>query len=154
MVLRAGLPLVRKWENCCLEAFQPVLGDPWTIGWGRTLDVKQGDICTQDQADTWLYEEYDEAQEIVLNAVKSDLTDNQLGAMTSFVYNVGPGIPGEKDGFVHLITGGPSHMLIYANRQDWKNCSGQFPLWVMAHGVTLLGLVNRRKDEQALFNTR
>lgn len=150
-MVRAGLPLVKKYEQCRLTAFIPVPGDPWTLGWGRTKGIVEGQTCTQDEADSWIIDDYDEAQEIVLNAVTSDLTDNQLGALTSFVYNVGPGIPSVKDGFCHLITGGPSHLLIYANRGDWKNCAGQFSLWVHAHGITLLGLVNRRKDEAALF---
>ncbi len=150
---RAGLPLVKKWEQCRLQAFQPVPGDPWTLGWGRTKDVKPGDWCTQAQADQWVIDDYDENQEIVLNAVTADLNDKQLGALTSFLYNVGPGIPGVKDGFCHLITGGPSHLLIYCNRSDFASAALEFPKWSVAHGVHLLGLFNRRKDEQALFTS-
>ena len=94
IIIRAGLPIIKKWETCRLTAFQPVPGDPWTLGWGRTKDIVEGQTCTQDEADQWLLDDYDEKQEIVLNAVNADLKDNQLGALTSFVYNVGPGIPG------------------------------------------------------------
>lgn len=151
MSARAGMPLVKKWEKCRLGAFLPTLTDPWTIGWGHTKDVKEGDICTQAQADAWLLQEYDEAEAAVLQAVTTALNDNQLGALTSFVYNVGPGIPGVKDGFCHLKDGGQSHLLRYCNLPSFTDAANQFPLWDRAGGVVLLGLVNRRNDERALF---
>lgn len=151
MSARAGLPLVKKWENCRLEAFQPTPTDPWTIGWGHTKDVKEGDTCTQTQADAWLLQEYDDAEAAVLQALTTHLNDNQIGALTSFMYNVGPGIAGEKDGLCHLKNGGESHLLRYCNLPSFIDAANQFPLWDRAGGVVLLGLINRRNDERALF---
>lgn len=151
MSKRAGLPLVKKWEGCRLTAFKPIPTDPWTLAWGRTLNVHEGDTCTQAQADQWVNDEYDQAEEQVLNAVTTDLTDNQLGALASFIYNVGLGIPGKKDGFLHLIGGGASHLMIYCNRGDFESAANEFPKWAHAGGVTLLGLLKRRNDEKALF---
>lgn len=149
---RNGLPIVKKYEGCNLAAYQDSVGI-WTIGWGHTGDVQDGDYCTQEQADQWLNDDYDQAQQIVLDNVTTDLTDNQLGALTSFVYNIGEGCTGKKDGFVHLITGGPSHLLIYCNRGDFSSAADQFLSWEKAGGVVLLGLQRRRIEERALFLT-
>lgn len=151
MIARAGIPLVKKYEQCRLKAFIPVPGDPWTIGWGRTHNVHENDECSQDQADQWLIEEYDQAEAAVLGAVNVHLTDNQLGALTSFAYNVGTGSEGHKDGLIHLKNGGQSHLLIYTNRGDFDLAADEFPKWASAHGVLLLGLKRRRDEERALF---
>lgn len=149
---RAGLKIIKKYEGCKLAAYL-CPASIWTIGYGHTFNVHEGDTCTQAQADQWLNEDYDQAEEQVLNAVTTDLTDNQLGALASFVYNVGLGVPGEKDGFLHVIGGGPSHLLIYCNRGEFDLAADQFPLWDKAAGVVLLGLYNRRMDEKGLFRT-
>lgn len=149
--VRAGLPLVKKFEQCRLQAFKPIPTDPFTIGWGRTAGVQEGDTCTQDEADQWLLDDYDTAQEEVLKAIHVDLSDNQIGALTSFVYNVGPGHEGHKDGLVHLKAGGSSHLLIYTNRQEWDQAADEFPKWSKAGGVVLMGLMRRRMEEKALF---
>ncbi len=151
MTDRAGLPIVKKWEQCRLKAFKPIPSDPWTLGWGRTHGIMEGDTCTQAEADQWLLEDYDESEGIVRHAVTVDLTDNQLGALTSFVYNVGPGSEGHHDGLCHLKSGGQSHLLIYTNRSDFRAAAEQFPSWAKAGGVVLLGLLHRRNDEKDLF---
>lgn len=153
MTERAGLDLIKKYEKCRLKAFIPVAGDPWTIGWGRTHNVNEGDECTQEQADEWLLEEYDQGEAEVLGATTVHLTDNQLGALTSFIYNVGSGSEGHKDGLIHLKNGGQSHLLIYTNRSDFDLAADEFPKWASAHGVVLLGLKRRRDEERALFLT-
>jgi lysozyme len=152
MTARAGLPIIKEFEGCRHNAYLDSTGIP-TIGYGHTEGVKMGDVCTQEQADAWLIDNYDQAEDIVKNAVSGyvELNDNQLGALTSFVYNVGAGETGRKDGLVHLVSGGPSHLLIYTRRQDWKNAADQFLSWDRAGGVVLLGLQRRRAAERALF---
>ncbi len=149
----AGLKLIKDFEECRLEAFKPTPTDPWTIGWGHTDGVKEGDTCTQAAADDLLLQDLDDAERIVVCYVTQQLTDNQFAALVSFVYNVGPGVPGRKDGFVHLIGGGPSSLLRYLNRGEYDLAADEFPKWDRAGGRELPGLKRRRLAEQALFNT-
>ena len=40
-----GLSLIKKFEGCKLEAYKCSAG-VWTIGYGHTAGVKEGDVCT------------------------------------------------------------------------------------------------------------
>lgn len=137
----AAVALVKQSENCCLEAFKPVEKDPWTIGWGRTKGVSEGDTCTQEQADAWLVEDMQEAVDAVLRLVTVNLTQGQFAALVDFVYNEGAG------NFAH------STLLKYINHNDMGLAAEEFPKWVYAHGKVLGGLVTRRLREQALFRS-
>lgn len=46
-----AIKLIMGFEGCRLIAYKCPAGI-WTIGWGETLGVKEGDIWTQDQADS------------------------------------------------------------------------------------------------------
>ena len=45
-----GIQLIKKFEGCKLEAYQDAVGI-WTIAYGRIKEVKEGDTCSQEQAD-------------------------------------------------------------------------------------------------------
>ena len=126
--------------------------DPWTVGWGHTgSDVREGTKITQVVADQWLEADLAEAAQIVLDYVTVALNDNQFAALVSFVYNIGPGCKGRKDGFVWLTSGKPSSILRALNRGDYKGAALEFPKWNKAGGNVLKGLTRRRLAEQALF---
>ena len=76
------------------KAYQDSAG-VWTIGYGRTGDIKPGDTTTRSAEDTWL----DGRAAEELAAVKSfgakhgyDWNDGQLNALASFRYNGGQGM--------------------------------------------------------------
>ncbi len=150
MINQAGIDLIKKYEGLKLSAYQDSVGI-WTIGYGHTGGVKQGDTCTLAQATAWLLNDISSAENAVCDAVTSDINENQKAALVSFCYNVGPGREGIKDGLVELKSGGQSHLLIYTNRSDWVNASNEFPKWAKAGGVVVFGLMKRRMDERALF---
>ena len=50
----------------------------WTIGYGRTRNVKEGDRITEPQAERDLLEELEEFKHQVLNSVKVELKQNEL----------------------------------------------------------------------------
>ncbi|GFE76494.1 lysozyme [Novosphingobium sp. TCA1] len=135
---RAGLGLVKTFEGCELNAYLCPAG-VWTIGWGRTTNVKRGDTCTQAQADAWLVAEYDAFEAKVRSLVKVPLTTNQLGALVSFAYNVGVGALGS------------STLLRLLNAGDYAGAAAQFGRWNKAAGRVLAGLTKRRAAEAALF---
>ena len=137
-VSRAGLGLVKSFEGFREKAYLCPAGVP-TIGYGRTLGVKLGQTCTQAQADAWVQEEYDEFEAAVRKLVKVPLTPNQLGALTSFAYNLGVGNLGSST-LLKLLNGG-----------DYAGAAAQFARWNKASGKALAGLTKRRAAEAALF---
>ena len=84
-----GKKLIKKFEGCKMRAYLDAVDVP-TIAYGRTKNVKLGDTCTQGQAEEWLEEELIEYEGYVNEAVKVPLTQNQLDALVSWTYNLGP----------------------------------------------------------------
>lgn len=130
--------LIKSFEGCRLKAYKCPAG-VWTIGYGRTTNVKEGDTCTQEQADIWFEEEYRRFKNNVKKLVKVSINANQLGALTSFAYNCGIGALQE------------STLLRKLNRGDFSGASNEFLRWNKAGGKELAGLTKRRKAEQKMF---
>ena len=84
-----GLSLIKKFEGCEREAYL-CPANVWTIAYGRTKDVKEGDTCTQEEAEEWLAEEMEEYEGYINDKVTVDLEQNQFDALDSWVYNLGP----------------------------------------------------------------
>jgi lysozyme len=99
IVTDTAINLIRGFEGLHLSAYpdpaSPLArtgkgsGDPWTIGWGRTRDVKRGDKCTLDEANAWLREDAQRAAGIVRSAIQVPLTAGEFAAYTSLAYNLG-----------------------------------------------------------------
>lgn len=151
--MSAGQDIAKEREGLRLKAYpDPGSGGaPWTIGYGHTEGVRQGDTCTIEQAEAWFQEDWAKAEAIVLAAVTVKLSPQQLDALTCFVFNVGRGAKNVKDGFVELRNGQPSTMLRKINAGDFLGAAAQFDLWTKAAGRVMSGLVIRRKKEKALF---
>jgi len=112
----------------------------WTIGWGRTTNVKAGDTCTQAQADAWLIDEYDAFEATVLETLgKAKVTPNQLGAMVSLAYNIGVGAFAKSTLLKKHIAG------------NYAGAAMEFGKWKFAGREVLPGLVKRRAAEAALY---
>lgn len=139
---RRGLNLIKQFEGCKLVAYL-CPANIWTIGWGRTTNVKRGDTCTQAQADAWLLAEYEAFESQVRKLVRVPVTDNQLGALVSFTYNAGVG------------NFRSSTLLRLLNAGDYAGAAAQFARWnkgtVNGEKVELKGLTRRRTAEAALF---
>jgi lysozyme len=135
-----GVDLIKKWEGCKLKAYLCPAGVP-TIGYGHTKGVKMGDVITEDVANSYLLDDIIEAHKGIDRVVKVSLTDNQLGALTSFVFNLGIG---------NLTS---STLLKLINQGKYLEASAQFLRWDKANGTTLIGLTNRRAEEMKLFNS-
>jgi lysozyme len=134
----ACIALTKQFESCRLTAYQDPNGI-WTIGWGHTLGVKEGDTCTQDEADAWLTAELSSAGALVRHCVAVTLTQGQFDALADFVYNLG---------ITRLRT---STLLRLVNMGMWAEAANEFGKWVFADGRPLTGLVRRRAAERALF---
>ena len=137
----AGLAIIKKAEGLFLTAYL-CPSKIWTIGYGHTKGVQEGDTCTEDQALEWLADDLVEAEEDVAREVGVGLNDNQFSALVSFTFNVGGG---------DLAT---STLLRDLNNGSYDAVPGQLALWIHDHtGAVDGGLVTRRAAEAALWKT-
>ncbi len=129
----AGLDLIESFEGLRLNAYQDSVG-VWTIGYGHTKGVHQGQTITTQQAEAFLQEDLSEAEGAV-DGLGLTLTDNQFAALVSFTFNLGAGNLAKllKDGLAALA----DRILLFNH----------------AGGRVLAGLTRRRVEEKALFLT-
>ena len=113
----------------------------WTIGYGHTLDVKEGDRVTQNEADLLLSHDVASFATIVDQHVEVSLNENQKDALTSLCYNIG------SNAFQR------STLLALLNNGDYVGAAHEFTRWCHAGGREIDGLLHRRIAEQQLFNT-
>jgi lysozyme len=141
MISERGLAIIREFEGLRLKAYPDPAsgGDPWTIGHGHTLDVEPGDTCTLEEAEQWLLDDCADAEVAVLRHVRVPLSQGQLDALISFVFNLGAG------NFAN------STLLRKLNAGDYVGAWQEFPRWNKAAGKVMPGLSRRRAAEAKLF---
>lgn len=148
-----ALAIIPQFEGRSLVAYLDPVRIP-TICEGYTKGVKLGDRATSEQCDKYTLESIIEADAIfqiyVPIAVKDRMSPEAHAAFLSFIYNVGPGGKGVKDGFVFLKNGNYSTMLKKLRAGDIAGACKQLPLWPKAGGRELKGLVIRRAEEMKL----
>lgn len=141
------IEIIKNSEGLRLEAYLCPSG-LWTIGWGHTKEVKEGQTCTLLEAERYLKEDIQEAKAFVLSRVKVPLTPNQLDALTSFTFNIKKSKFNEKD----------CTLLRLVNLGEFKRAACEFLRWVYGTDpktnkpIKLNGLVTRRAHEEALFS--
>lgn len=127
-----GIELIKSFEGCRLTAYKCPAG-VWTIGYGHTSGVKEGQRISQEQADLYLaldlekYEGYVEAANLQLN-------QNQFDALVSFAYNCGYG-----------------NLKTLIRNRTLAQIAEALLLYNKANGKVLSGLVRRRQAEHDLF---
>jgi len=124
----------KQFEGLKLSAYKCPAG-VWTIGYGHTQGVKQGQRITASEASTFLMSDLRNAGNQVERLLPF-LTQNQYDALTDFVYNLGIG----------NLRSSTLLKYIRENKSD-KEISLQFMRWVKAGGKVLPGLVKRREWE-------
>ena len=137
-ISKEGIALIKKFEGCELEAYKCAAG-VWTIGYGHTKDVKDGDSITKEDAESMLVHELQEYCNAVDEAVKVDLDQNQFDALVSWTYNLGPN---------NLKS---STMLGVLNQGKYDEVPVQIKRWNKASGEVKQGLIRRREAESLLF---
>lgn len=135
---QAGLDLIKKFEGLRLQAYQDSVG-VWTIGYGSTEGVWDGQTITEDEAEARLRHDLKTAETAVSAMAHVPLTDNQFAALVSFAFNLG----------AHALR--ESTLLRKLNASDYKGAAEEFLKWRFAGSKLLLGLQLRRQAERALF---
>lgn len=131
---KKGIALIKKYEGCLLNAYKCPSG-VWTIAYGHTQGVKQGDTITKSKAESLLKSDLKIYESKVM---KYDniyhFNQNQFDALVSFCFNVG-----------NIDT------LTRKGTRTIKEIADSILLYNKGGGTVLAGLVKRRKEEQALF---
>ena len=133
-----GLELIKKFEGCETTAYQDSVG-VWTIGFGHTKGVEEGQTCSIEDAESMLANEMDEYEGYINNMVKVDLQQHEFDALVAWVYNLGPTNLGE------------STMLKVLNGGQFDRVPEEMNRWTRAGGKILEGLVRRRQAESLMF---
>jgi lysozyme len=134
----AGIELIKQSEGLRLEAYQDSAG-VWTIGYGNTYGVREGDTCTQEWAEERLQDDVRRAEAHVTRLVKLPLMQGQFDALVSFVFNLG---------YYALFR---STLLRKLNAGDYSGAADEFLRWNHAGGKVLKGLTRRREAERHMF---
>lgn len=126
-----------------IHAYLDPVGIP-TIGYGHTKGVQLGQVITVAQAEKFLLEDAQEAENIVRSKIKVKLTQNQFDALVSHTFNTGGStnlfklVNGENEKIYHRGS--------YYNLEQWFK-----EKYVTANGTFLKGLARRRKEEYQMF---
>jgi len=135
-----GLDLTRAFEGCRFRAYQDG-GGVWTIGYGHTQRVLEGDECDLAQAVYWLRCDVQDAVHAVNDAVNVLLSQGQFDACVDLVFNIGAAA------FLK------STLLRKLNAGDYAGAAQQFERWNKDNGRVVAGLTRRRIAEKELFLT-
>lgn len=130
--------MIKKFEGLKLTAYKCAAG-VWTIGYGHTMGVKQGDMITEARAEEYLKIDLRSFEATVETALPS-ANQNQFDALVSFAFNLGSRA---------LLTS--TLLQKIKSKAPEQEIRAEFAKWVNAGGRQLPGLVARRSEEANLF---
>ena len=141
----AGLALLEHHEGFRARPYRCPAG-VLTIGYGTTaaagFEIRKGMSVTRERAREMLRQSLARQYEpAVRQAVTVELSQAEFDALVSFTYNLGAGA---------LRT---SKLLRLLNAGDRRGAAREFDRWVYAGKKKWSGLVRRRADERALFES-
>lgn len=143
-----GYDLIKEFEGFSAKPYNCSANVP-TIGFGNTYypngtKVKLTDKpITKEYANDIFKVVADKFATNVIKLVKSNISENQLNALTAFAYNVGLANFG-KSTLLKLVNANPNDL----------NITKEFLKWNKAGGKPLNGLTRRRVAEAALYFTK
>lgn len=142
---KAALALIKAHEGLRLKAYVCPAGK-WTVGYGQTgPSIGRGTVWSAAQAEAALAACVAQIHTELQSLVQVPLTQGQVDALVSFVYNFGA---------TALAT---STLLKHLNAGAYAAAAAEFPKWVKSKNPktktkeVLPGLVTRRAAERAMF---
>ena len=148
-VSKRGRDLVAEFEGFAkVKPGNPDLAFPyqdpvgvWTIGYGHTKNVGPNTKpWSRAKAKRVLKRELNHGYAPAVRALKLPLNQAQLDALTSFVFNLGPGAIGRDTGIGRAL-----------RNREWQKAADEMLEWNKAGGTVLPGLTRRRQAERKLF---
>jgi lysozyme len=143
---RAGAELIARFEGFVPRPYDDAAGHA-TIGFGHLIhhgrvtaaDRARWGTISRDRGLALLAEDAREATRAVEQHVRVSLSQEELDALVSFVFNVGTGAFAS------------STLLRKLNAGDRHGAADELLRWSRADGRVLEGLLSRRRAERALF---
>lgn len=129
---------IKRFERLSLVAYNDTAHHV-AIGYGHQITGKPITRCTKAQAEKWLRQDIRRARRAVRRMIDAPLNEHQLDALTSFVYNIGPGR------FYR------SSVLRELNRGRYERAAVEMMRYVKSDGKISPGLVIRRQHEATKF---
>lgn len=143
-VSAAGVNLVADFEggqsaDGKFRAYRDPVG-VWTIGYGHTRTARSGMVWSARKARRVLRRELNKRYAVHVARLGLPLNQAQFDALTSFVYNLGPGAIGPDTGIGRAL-----------RAKQWRKAADEMLRWNKAGGRVLAGLTRRRRAERKLF---
>ncbi len=129
----SGKPILKAYKDS---------GGHWTIGYGHTQDVKEGDIITPDKAEHYLMDDVELVELYLSHFVKVPLRQNQYDALVDFIFNMGIGKFAK------------STLLLKLNNYDYEGAANEFERWDIKNAKENPGLITRHRMQKELFTKR
>lgn len=134
-VSAVGASSIMMYEGYSSVAYQPLEGDVWTIGFGTTHGVKEGDTIDPVTAVVEFNKDLATVTKEIKTCLKGEIAPYEMDAFTSLAYNIG-------------TTAFCSSTLVRKfNARDYQGACNEIRRWVYFKGRVVKGLVNRREQE-------
>lgn len=136
------------------EPYAGLSGAPWTIGYGDCgPDVTPDLVITKTQANIRLARRVAlELSPMLVKALRgAPTTQGQFDALIDLLYNVGPGVPGKRDGLFILKSCIQSKTWRMHMTGQFDKAAEQLLGWDLAGGQPMLGLIRRCAARKALY---
>ena len=155
----AGIELIKGFEGFREHAYQDQ-GGIWTIGYGYTKGVKEGDTITEKKATENLKIHTSLTEEFLYKNIMVPLTQYQFDALVCFIYNIGEtnfrgsrlhqllnhscyeAVPGEMMRWKYYTDPKTKEKLISEGLESRRRLEGL--VWLNEHKVYLMGPIKTR----------
>lgn len=137
-----GIELIADHEGLRLKAYKCPAG-VWTIGYGHTGGIVQGQTISKQQAVEFLKQDL-RVSEKAVNKKGLNINQNQFDALVSFIFNVGSGAFGRST-LLKKVRINPNDLSIVSEFAKWNKARVNGVLTVLP------GLTKRRKAESNLY---
>jgi len=141
-----GIQLIKHFEGVRNKPYRDCVG-LWTVGVGhligdgKSLPESWNKLFTTEEVDALLKQDLVRFERGVQKLLPVPLTQNQFDALISFSFNLGLGVLQRSTLRQNIL------------RKDFKGAAEEFLKYVRAGGKIVKGLVTRRNDEKALFES-
>lgn len=131
---------LKEFEGLRLEAYK-CAGGKWTIGYGHTKGVREGQRIDERTASRLLEEDVEYFESFLAKEpYAEDITQGQWDALVDFLFNLGVG---------NFLSSTLRKRII--EDVDHDDIPNQFHRWNKAGGKVLMGLVKRREWEAQMY---
>lgn len=135
-----GRNFIKRFERLRLRAYDDGYGF-LTIGWGHRIYRDDPRVITEEDAERYLTNDLQIAEAPLRLLAGLELYQHEFDALASLIMNIGVGNFSKSTIRSHLI----------ARRYDLA--AAEFPKWKKSNGQVSNGLIRRRADERAMFQT-